>query len=491
MKLPHINLNLGFNRKQSVENVSGNHHYATLQSRENLGVFTSSSSSSTTSFLISNNKYSNISSPSLQSFFEENYYENSNQLRQSSKNGGSVLENNNHNNTSITSSHQQQNSTPRTITILNNSSYNDCNFLYYADNDYENDIDYNINIDNFYNNLNIENYHDYENDFLFNSYAKMNDIIINNTQFLNSFSSINSSFDTYSTPPMSRSNSPIKKHNYQYNYNYNHNYSYNYNSNFIDSKILKNSSFISSSSLMKAKPKFGISTLNSMNLNLSLNLLNSNNLNCNSSNANCFTYNLEFSPFTNDRIHLIRDLISKEDLNLNLVNTVLNLLKSSNLTIKLEILKNFTYLDNQLINLDQSDLNVFWNLKIASKNFDNFIKNLNLNHNSNSTSNTNIKAYALYEFILKDFINLMSLMDSIAFYILNTLNNITQIDNNLEKVILLNFYNCMDTNTINQVKHFAPAQIFANEFLHRLIFFLWKTEDSKICNNFRSLSNLA
>ncbi|KAG0689067.1 Set1/Ash2 histone methyltransferase complex subunit ASH2 [Pichia californica] len=344
------------------------------------------------------------------------------------------------------------NITPRTVTILNNN--NNTTLL---------------------NNLNLNDQLDYDyinnplqNDSLDYIYNK-NIILINNNKFIQSFTSLNSSLDTSSSPPISRSSSPLKFS--ILNQSYYNNQNLNSNSNLIDSLLLNHSEILPNFESIKKRK---IENLNidlnlSINSNTKFNLLFSYN---DSTNLN--HYELKFTSFNNDRLKLIQNLTLKEFIDNSQTNLILKLLKSNNLILKLKLFKSIFNFNINSIYLNDSNFfkNNFWSLKVLLN------SNLNLNSDSNCY-------YSFYKSLMIDIINLLSILNSITTYILtNTNNNLsTEID------ILSFYYNSFNLNDINDIKSNCNFQLFDHDLLDKFIYLLWKTEDSIICSQFRQLFN--
>lgn len=175
-------------------------------------------------------------------------------------------------------------SSPQTVMILNNDNFT-------TDQSISRNLSYpcitNIDIDYIDNTIGLDetDISDYHSNLGF-SYSS-NKTVLNNLQFNNSFSSLNSSFENLSTPPISRSSTPI----------------------LCSLKKSKNHSIVNSIS------------------NLSFNFSNGVN------------YNLHFSAFSLERLKLINILALNENIPLSFTNNIISLLNSSDLDIKLCILQ--------------------------------------------------------------------------------------------------------------------------------------------------------
>lgn len=243
------------------------------------------------------------------------------------------------------------------------------------------------------------------------SYNTNKNVLIN-THFNNSFSSLNSSLENLSTPPHSRSITPI-----------------NFN-------------------LKKQK----LNNLKNQVSNLRFNL---------GSN-----YSFNFSPFTKERLTLIRSLASKENIPNHFIDTIFSLLSLSNLNLKLDILKkihttSIEFTGNSLL-----------------------LENWCINVNLNSTAHNGVQ---VYKQILNDFTILLSLLKSVSKFI----EQQERIDShdNIESIVLLNYYNTASTEKLSTLNNFCITQPIDPDLLDTCVYLFWRTEDHTVCTNFRNLFN--
>lgn len=353
-------------------------------------------------------------------------------------------------------------SVPRTITVLNNNVLNGYNSEPTSnqglfDMNFDDHLDYDY-IDNI---STVANPH--YNDCLHYSYNK-NNSLIHNTAFIQSFSSLNSSLDAGSSPPISRSSSPLKPLGLNCGYS------------GIDS-ILSNSfqkSQTQISNIKKRKIESNPDFLPTpFSFDFKMNLLAFTN------DETLTHYSFQLSPFSEDRLKLIKSLASKEYLDNTSVDSILNLYTSQNLKIKLKILRKIINLSGDSILINHSNLEKSWLLQIKLTDINNI-----LDSNKSEASH-----FQLYKYLMIDFIIMLSLVDSTIAYIVHNYHAsfAPLLYPQSEEEILTKFLISMDTNTINEIRAHCHLDSFDSDLLNRLAYLLWKTEDPSVCNQFRQI----
>lgn len=325
--------------------------------------------------------------------------------------------------TDSTNDFKQQLTFKHTVTILN-SNYNNITNFYNGDINYpcmEVEIDY---IDNSLLLNNDDELNQYQSNLGFSYNA--NKKVLTNIHFNHSFSSsANSSFDNLSAPPISRSPTPTPTHL------------------FSTIKKLKNYSLTTSIT----------------------------NLRFNSGS----NYNFEFSAFTSDRLNLINTLAVKENIPVFFTERIFSLLSSTNLELKLNILKKISKISFNFVGVNLLS--------------DRWCININLISNS-------LDGLQKYQQILFDFISLLSLLDSISIFIQNNESqnciHLRPSNNNFtydadDKITLLNYYNNASSEKLNKLKTFCSIQKIDPFLLEKMIYLFWRTEDHLVCAHFRQL----
>ncbi|GAV26674.1 hypothetical protein PMKS-000129 [Pichia membranifaciens] len=353
-------------------------------------------------------------------------------------------------------------SIPKTITVLNNNVLNDYNSDPLSNQDYF-DMSFDDHVEYDYIDTANAATNPHCNDCLHYSYNK-NNSLINNTAFIQSFSSLNSSLDAGSSPPISRSNSPVK------------NLGLNYNYSRIDS-ILSDASLQSQTQINKLKKrKIELSPdpfSTPFSFNSSMNLLGL------AKDGSLSHYNFQLSPFSEDRLKLIKNLTLKEYMDNISVDSILSLFTCQNLKIKIDILKKTISLTDDSILINHSNLEKSWSLQMKLSDINSIL----------DPNNGDTNCFQLYKCLMVDFIIMLSLIDSTVAYIVHNYHTsfAPLLYPQSEDEILTKFYSSMDANTINEIRTHCPLNSFDSDLLDRLAYLLWKTEDPSVCNQFRQL----
>ena len=353
-------------------------------------------------------------------------------------------------------------SIPKTITVLDNNVLNDYNLDPSSNQDYF-DMAFDDHIDYDYIDTANTATNPHCNDCLHYSYNK-NNSLISNTAFIQSFSSLNSSLDAGSSPPISRSSSPMKTLGLNYNYSR------------IDS-ILSDASLQSQTQINKLKKRkieYSPDHFSTpFSFNSSINLLGL------AKDGSLSHYNFQLSPFSEDRLKLIKNLTLKEYMDNISVDSILSLFTCQNLKIKIDILKKTISLTDDSILINHSNLEKSWLLQMKLSDINSIL----------DPSNGDTNCFQLYKCMMVDFIIMLSLIDSTVAYIVHNYHAsfAPLLYPQSEDEILTKFYDSMDANTINDIRTHCPLNSFDSDLLDRLAYLLWKTEDPFVCNQFRQL----
>ncbi|ODQ45276.1 hypothetical protein PICMEDRAFT_13004 [Pichia membranifaciens NRRL Y-2026] len=353
-------------------------------------------------------------------------------------------------------------SVPKTIAVLNNNVINSFNSDPSSNQDYF-DMSFDDHVDYDYVDTDSTATNSHCNDCLHYSYNK-NNFLINNTAFIQSFSSLNSSLDAGSSPPISRSSSPMK------------NLALNYNYSRIDS-ILSEGSLQSQTQINKLKKRKIENSSDPFSTPFSFD--SSMNLLGLAKDESLSHYNFQLSPFSEDRLKLIKNLTLKEYMDNISVDSILSLFTCQNLKIKIDILKKTISLSDDSILINHSNLEKPWLLQMKLSDINNIL----------DPSNGDTNYFQLYKCLMIDFIIMLSLIDSTIAYIVHNYHAFFAplLYPQSEDEILKKFYESMDVNAINEIRTHCPLNSFDSDLLDRLAYLLWKTEDPSVCNQFRQL----